>query len=390
MYTIQYLPYFIGLLFIVLPAVLLGLQERNLNYYGLSGSFLILLIVFGSRPRQLFYLLLSFLWSVFLIKTALLCNQKASFSHGIFYLFSALSLLPLVFQNFLFLQVQAFPVRVAAICFTLKTIQVLSHILMGRVQLLSLGECTGFLLFFPSLFLGPLNSSLEFHRSWNQVPSAQKYRQLLKKGVQELLVGILYLLFLARGLSLPLQGLEPQILQESTFWYLLFYAYLYSFHLFFILAGFSRIASGCSCLLGMESKTNFYKPFLSVNIGEFWRRWHITFTDWLREFIFSPFTGKCRKSRQFSCPLLWKCSGYLFTMGIVALIYGITPSSLMFALYHGLLLCFYEFWQQKIRGDSPSERNMLSLFFSWFLTLQFVIFGFFILSGMFLEIFFQL
>lgn len=388
MFTIQYLSYFIGLLFILLPAVLLGLQERNLNYYGLSGSFLILLIVFGSRPRQLFYLLLSFLWSLLLIKIALLCSQKATFSHGIFYFFSMLSLLPLIFQNFLLLQGQVFPVRAAIICFTLKTIQVLFHISRGRIRPFSLGECTGFLLFFPSLFLGPLNSSQEFHCGWNQVPSAQKYRQLLKKGTQELLVGILYLLFLARILSLPIQRLETQILLEPSFWRLLFYAYLYAFRLFFILAGFSGIASGCSCLLGIELRTNFHKPFLSVNILEFWHRWHITFTDWLREFIFSPFMGKYRKSRQFSCPLLRKCFGYLFTMGMLALIYGITPSSLLFALYHGLLLCLYEFWKQKVPGGRLSGKNRLSLFFSWFLTMQFVIFGFFILSGMFLKIFF--
>ena len=82
MYLIQYLPYFIILIFILLPAILLGLQERNLNFYGLSGSFLILLIVFGSQPIQLFYLLLSFIWSALLFKAALLLAEKGRMGNG--------------------------------------------------------------------------------------------------------------------------------------------------------------------------------------------------------------------------------------------------------------------------------------------------------------------
>ena len=113
MYLIQYLPYFIVLIFILLPAILLGLQERNLNFYGLSSSFLILLIVFGSRPIQFFYLLLSFVWSALLFKAALLLAEKGRMGKGSFLLFLLLSLMPLVPKNLMLSQNLQLPVYTA-------------------------------------------------------------------------------------------------------------------------------------------------------------------------------------------------------------------------------------------------------------------------------------
>ena len=133
MYLIQYLPYAITLIFILLPAVLLGFQQRSLNFYGLSGSFLILLIVFGSRPLQLFYLLGSFLWSILLIKTAILWREKQFFSTWGFPLFLLLSLFPMILKNFVLIQGKHLPLYAATACFSLKTIQVLAHIYKGRI-----------------------------------------------------------------------------------------------------------------------------------------------------------------------------------------------------------------------------------------------------------------
>ena len=80
--------------------VLLGFQQRSLNFYGLSGSFLILLIVFGSRPRQLFYFLGSFFLSVLLIKAALLLRKRERSGVWIFLPFFFAALLPVLLKNF--------------------------------------------------------------------------------------------------------------------------------------------------------------------------------------------------------------------------------------------------------------------------------------------------
>ena len=388
MYLIQYLPYAITLIFILLPAVLLGFQQRSLNFYGLSGSFLILLIVFGSRPLQLFYLLGSFLWSILLIKTAILWREKQFFSTWGFPLFLLLSLFPMILKNFVLIQGKHLPLYAATACFSLKTIQVLAHIYKGRIQEYPAGECAGYLLFFPSLFLGPLNSSRQFHQTWVHIPSVPAYRRLLVRGLKELFWGILYLLFIAHILSLPLQSLESRIQESPVFCQILLYACFYGARLFFYLAGFSRIAAGCSCLLGTELKSNFQKPFLSVTIRQFWDRWQITFTDWLKEFIFCPLLKRFKKSRQFSCPLLQKCLGYFLTMGVLGVFYGITPSSLLFALYHGVVLCLWEVWETKSHLHEKWKHQPVYTFFTWIFTMLLLLFGFFILSGMFLKILF--
>ena len=388
MYLIQYLPYAITLLFLLLPAVFLGFQQRSLNFYGLSGSFLILLIVFGSRPRQLFYLLGSFLLSMLLIKAALLWRKRQAFRIWSFLLFLLPALFPMILKNFVLIPGQQLPLYAAEVCLSLKTIQILVYIYRDRIREYPAGECAGFLLFFPSLFLGPLDNSLEFHRSWTYVPSVKEYRRLLGKGLKELLWGIFYLLFIAHILSIFLQELESRILEGSALWYLLFlYSILYGSRLFFFLAGCSRIAAGCSCLLGVGSKENFRKPFFCTDIQDFWDRWQITFTCWLKEFIFCPFIKKFKKSRQFSCPLLGKCLGYLLTMGALGIFYGFKPSSLLFALYHGLLLCLLELWKKKIPFYKKWKDKSVYRFFSWLLTLFLLFFGFFLLSGMFLKLF---
>ena len=109
MYLIQYLPYAITLLFLLLPAVLLGFQQRSLNFYGLSGSFLILLIVFGSRPRQLFYFLGSFFLSVLLIRAALLLRKRERSGVWIFLPFFFAAFLPVLLKNFVLIPGQQLP-----------------------------------------------------------------------------------------------------------------------------------------------------------------------------------------------------------------------------------------------------------------------------------------
>lgn len=398
LYLIQYTPYVITLIFILLPAVLLGLQERNLNFYGLSGSFLLLLVVFGANPRQFFYLLGTFFWSMLLIRTALLGRKNSAFRiWGFFLLLSAL--LPVILKNFILLHGQYLALYAASACICLKTVQILSDIRKGRIREYPLGECAGFLLFFPSLFLGPLSNRRQFHDSWNCVPSAVKYRRMLLNGTQKLLEGILFLLFPVPVLSMMLPRLEEPIAGRGLLPHLLLlYGFLYGLRLFFFLAGFSHVAAGCACFLGEELKKNFYLPFFSVSIRDFWNRWQITFICQLKELIFFPFMKvirnahagtavHCRayskKSRQISCPLFWKCIGYILTLGALGILYGISSSTLLFAIYHGVLLCLSAVWEEK----SPLHKKWNSLpayrFVSWVLTMVLLSFGFSLLSGIF-------
>ena len=132
----------------------------------------------------------------------------------------------------------------------------------------------------------------------------------MKKGIRELLLGSLYLLCIAYFTGWELQRLENQIPQEHILWHLLpLYAYLYAFHLFFVLGGLSRLASGCACFLGVELDKNYSMPFFSGNIREFWNRWHITFTRWAKGVCFLSFLKKGKKKQAVILPAPEKMSG---------------------------------------------------------------------------------
>jgi alginate O-acetyltransferase complex protein AlgI len=62
--------------------------------------------------------------------------------------------------------------------------------------------------------------------------------------------------------------------------------YGYALQLFFDFSGYTDIAIGSALLLGIRLPENFRQPYLSVNVAEFWRRWHITFSEWLRDYLF--------------------------------------------------------------------------------------------------------
>ena len=71
--------------------------------------------------------------------------------------------------------------------------------------------------------------------------------------------------------------------------------YAYSLQLYFDFSGYTDIARGAALLLGIDLPRNFDRPYLSANIAEFWRRWHISFSNWLRDYLYYSIPGKRTK-----------------------------------------------------------------------------------------------
>src|SRR5437870_10707770 len=77
------------------------------------------------------------------------------------------------------------------------------------------------------------------------------------------------------------------------------YMYAYSLYLFFDFAGYSAFAIGFSYLFGIHTPENFNKPFLARNIRDFWNRWHMTLSFWLRDHVYMRFVMAATKGRWF-------------------------------------------------------------------------------------------
>jgi len=112
----------------------------------------------------------------------------------------------------------------------------------------------------------------------------------------------------------------------------------YSFQIYFDFSGYTDIALGIAHMFGYDLSPNFKKPFLAENINEFWNRWHITFTGWLREYIFFPLRRSLLRKRASFSQFLALFIPPLATMLASGLWHGFQPTYLVWGLYHGLLL----------------------------------------------------
>ena len=116
--------------------------------------------------------------------------------------------------------------------------------------------------------------------------------------------------------------------------------YAFALQLFFDFSGYTDIARGAALLLGIQLPENFRQPYLAVNVAEFWRRWHITFSEWLRDYLFDPLP----KRRKF--PVISYSYAFLITFILGGLWHGISWTFLIWGVLHGLALGVVFAWKR--------------------------------------------
>ena len=124
--------------------------------------------------------------------------------------------------------------------------------------------------------------------------------------------------------------------------------YGYALQLFFDFSGYTDIAMGAALLLGIRLPENFRQPYLAVNVAEFWRRWHITFSEWLRDYLFDVLP----KRRRF--PVLSYGYAFLVTFTLGGLWHGISWNFLIWGVLHGLALGVVFAWKRIRKIPSPA------------------------------------
>ncbi|MDD5267458.1 MAG: MBOAT family protein [Methylococcales bacterium] len=143
----------------------------------------------------------------------------------------------------------------------------------------------------------------------------------------------------------------------------------FGMQIYFDFAGYTDIARGCARLLGFKFPPNFERPYLTSDISEFWRKWHISLSTWLRDYLYIPLGGN-RKG------MLNTYRNYLIVMGLGGLWHGASWNFLIWGLFHGCLLSAHRLWLDfgpaKIR--SWMQHN-LGAVFGWMLTMILVFIG---------------
>ena len=145
-----------------------------------------------------------------------------------------------------------------------------------------------FVSFFPQLVAGPIE------RASNLLPQILKKRKFNYKqsvdGLRLLLYGLFKKIVIADSLAPFVDNIfsNYQTMDAGT---LLLGAIYFSFQIYADFSGYSDIAIGTAKILGFEIMSNFKFPYLSRNIGEFWKRWHISLSSWFRDYMYIPLGG---------------------------------------------------------------------------------------------------
>ena len=187
-----------------------------------------------------------------------------------------------------------------------------------------------FISFFPTIMSGPIDNPRNF------LPQLDGVRTFSWDNVAEGFRRILWGIFLKTCIADLVSGYTDTVL--SLYIYhnattIILGAILYAFQLYADFAGYSHMTIGVSQVMGIKVAENFNCPYFAQNLAEFWRRWHMSLTNWITQYVFMPLNIAFRD---------WGTAGlYLATLINLAVIgawHGANWTFLLFGLYHGLLL----------------------------------------------------
>ncbi len=134
----------------------------------------------------------------------------------------------------------------------------------------------------------------------------------------------------------------------------------YAFQIYFDFAGYSDIAIGSSRLFGIKIMENFNNPYLAPNMSQFWRRWHISLSDWIRDYLFFPLARL--KSNK-----LWAL-GFVpvISMALCGLWHGSAGHFIVWGAWHGLGIALYQSWVLLKKSRKKYSKRLPKSKYEWF------------------------
>jgi membrane protein involved in D-alanine export len=289
-----------------------------------------------------------------------------------------LTLLPLLGARFVPLFIPGSQLGFLGISYlTFRSLDVVFGIRDRLILSLPGGCFFAFLFFFPAISSGPIDRYRRFSQDWNRPRPRAEFWNDLDGAVHRIFTGFLYKFILAA--SIKTYWIDR--IADGGLLGTLSYMYGYSFYLYFDFAGYSAFAVGVSYLLGIRTPENFNRPFLARNIKDFWNRWHITLSTWLRDHVYMRFMIAAAKGRWFAGKYTASYIAFFLTFGLMGLWHGIEPYYLLYGLYHATLLVGHDLftrWNKPRRlwGDGPAWRGMGII-----VTFHLVCLGFLLFSG---------
>lgn len=374
------------------PALVLGVKEKSLKGYGtaLSVVFVTLLLCSSLQESVSFIIFLAVSFTVTFV-TQRLFAQEHTHAVALYRVALVVALMPLVIAKLAALFDQNILGFIGLSYLTFRSVQVLIEIRDGLIQNLHPYDYVYFLIFFPIFTSGPITRSRDFIAQINSVLPKKEYLDLVAQGCLWLLKGAMYTFVLAAFFQW-LMWFAPSACGNDTTLQIaaseLSYALSYGLYLFFDFAGYTSMAMGVGAFLGVQVPPNFNAPFLSVDIKDFWNRWHMSLSFWLRDYVFMRLSKALIRHKVCKSRVVTACCGFMANMTIMGVWHGLTFDCIVYGIYHGILLCACEVFQKKSNFYKKNKKKQWFRVLSWALTMIAVFFGFAIFSGQFARLLF--
>ncbi len=213
--------------------------------------------------------------------------------------------------------------------FTFRLLSYIIDIYRGKGQptddIIAFGT---YVAFFPCILSGPIDrpqfiKQLQAKRDFN-------YNQAVD-GCRQILWGLFKKIVIADNCAVYVDQVWGDISHQSGST-LVLAAILYSFQMYADFSGYSDMAIGVGKLIGFKIAKNFNYPFFALNVADFWRRWHMSLTSWLTDYVFMPLNIKFRDWGNWGMIL-----AIIINMVVVGMWHGANWTFAVFGLYHGLL-----------------------------------------------------
>ncbi len=228
-----------------------------------------------------------------------------------------------------------------------------------------------YVMFWPHMIAGPILRAQEL------IPQLLATHRLSLNKIVSGLKLILWGLFLKVGLADQLApwvdeafAVEPSVLGGLDVWTM---SYAFGLQIYFDFAGYSFIAIGSARLLGIVFPDNFDWPYLATSPREFWKRWHITLSSWIRDYLYLPLRGKHFSDRSAGGidvradddqGLARPIAALFLTWFLMGLWHGASWNFALWGLWHAVLILGYRLWKKNV-GHAPLWWTAL---LGWFVT----------------------
>ena len=242
--------------------------------------------------------------------------------------------------------------------FTFQQVSYLVDLRRSRVPDYDLISFAAYVSFFPQLIAGPIVRHNELIPQFERVLGARADAECIARGLVLLILGLGKKVFLAdelapaadAGFAAALTGVPGGLMAWQG-------VLAYGLQIYFDFSSYSDMALGLAGLFGLDLPLNFDKPYRSRSIREYWRRWHMTLSRFIRDYLYIPLGGS-------QAGAMWTYVATLLTMTLAGLWHGAGWTYVVWGTLHGAAVCWNRWWE--------GHGVRLPLVLAWLLTMLFL------------------